>query len=113
MLSTLRQQKFFNRTTIKEEWHHDGDQVLSFRRGSLLFVFNFSPSRSYTDYGFRMPEGSYRVVLNTDSPSFGGRGLADDSVEHFTTFDPDLKKEGKGWLKLYLVARSALVLKKV
>ena len=40
-------------------------------------------------------------------------GLADDSIRHFTNFDPLYKKDKKEWLKLYLPARSAVVLKKV
>ena len=95
---------------VQEVWHDDGDQVLAYMRGSLVFVFNFSPNRSYDGYGFRVPEGAYEVVLNTDATEFGGNGLADDTVCHFTNFDPLLAREHKGWLKLYLPARSAVVL---
>ena len=96
---------------VQEVWHDDGDQVLAYMRGPLVFVFNFSPNRSYEGYGFRVPEGAYNVVLNTDAQAFGGNGLADDSVCHFTNFDPLLAREHKGWLKLYLPARSAVVLR--
>lgn len=95
---------------VQEVWHDDGDQVLAYMRGSLVFVFNFSPNRSYDGYGFRVPEGAYEVVLNTDATEFGGNGLADDMVCHLTNFDPLLAREHKGWLKLYLPARSAVVL---
>ena len=98
---------------VVEVWHDDNDQVLAYRRKDLVFVFNFSPTHSYTDYGFLLPNGAYDVVLNTDATEFGGFGLADDSVRHFTNFDPLYKKDRKGWLKLYLPARSAVVLKKV
>ena len=82
-------------------------------RKDLVFVFNFSPTKSFTDYGFLVPKGEYEVVLNTDAPQFGGFGLADDSVRHFTQFDPLYKKEKKEWLKIYIPARSAVVLRKV
>lgn len=95
---------------VQEVWHDDADQVLAYMRGSLVFVFNFSPNRSYDGYGFRVPEGAYEVVLNTDATEFGGNGLADDTVCHLTNFDPLLAREHKGWLKLYLPARSAVVL---
>ena len=97
---------------VQEVWHDDGDQVLAYMRGSLVFVFNFSPNRSFEGYGFRVPEGAYEVVLNTDATAFGGNGLADDTVCHLTNFDPLLAREHKGWLKLYLPARSAVVLRK-
>ena len=37
---------------VVEIWHNDGDQVFAFRRGDLLFFFNFKPCSSYCDYGF-------------------------------------------------------------
>lgn len=59
-----------------------------------------------------MKEGEYNVVLNTDAKAFGGNGLADDSIAHFTNYDALYAKDGKGWLKLYIPARSAVVLRK-
>lgn len=112
MLAVIKQEKGFVDTPVQEIWHNDGDQVLAFMRGDLIFVFNFSPNRSYTDYGFLVPEGSYTVCLNTDNKAFGGNGLADDSVEHFTNHDPLYAPDHKGWLKLYIPARSAVVLKR-
>ena len=112
MLKVLTSEPKIERLPVQEIWHNDGDQILAYSRGDLLFVFNFSPTRSYTGYGFMVPEGKYNVVLNTDAKAFGGNGLADDSVEHFTNFDPLLKPDGKGWLQLYIPARSAVVLRK-
>lgn len=111
MIELLKSQNGFESTPVKEVWHNDGDQILAYTHKDLLFVFNFSPSRSFTDYGFLMPEGSYEVLLNTDAVEFGGNGFADDNVEHFTNYDPLYKKEKKEWLKLYLPARSAVVLR--
>ena len=112
MLEVITSEKKFNETPIQEIWHNDGDQILAFSRGELIFVFNFSPTRSYSDYGFLVPEGSYNVVLNTDAKEYGGFGFADDTVEHFTNADPLYEKDHKGWLKLYIPARSAVVLRK-
>lgn len=112
MLRVIKSEPQFNLTPVQEIWHNDGDQILAFERGNLVFVFNFSPTRSYTDYGFLVKEGSYHAVLNTDAKCFGGYGFADDSVEHFTNPDPLYAKDHKGWLKLYIPARSAVVLKK-
>ena len=112
MLKVIKSQKNFQNTPVQEIWHNDGDQILAFMRGDLIFVFNFSPTQSFTDYGFLVPTGSYDVVLNTDSKDFGGFGFADDSVTHLTNFDPLYVKDHKEWLKLYIPARSAVVLKK-
>ena len=113
MLEVIKSQKNFQATPVTEIWHDDGDQVLCYMRGDLVFVFNFSPTRSYTDYGFLVPTGSYEVVLNTDAKEFGGNGFADDSITHLTNYDPLYVEDHKEWLKLYIPARSAVVLKKV
>ena len=105
--------KDYQKKDVVEYWHNDGDQVLAFGRGDLVFVFNFNPVRSFSDYGFLVPRGSYKTVLDSDSIEFGGYGRVDDNVEHFTLTDPLYKKVRKEWLKLYLPARSAMVLKKV
>lgn len=112
MLRVIKSEPHFNLTPVQEIWHNDGDQVLAFERGNLIFVFNFSPTRSYTDYGFLVKEGNYHVVLNTDATCFGGNGFADDTVVHFTNPDPVYAQDHKGWLKLYIPARSAVVLRK-
>ena len=111
MIKVVKSEKRFNLTPVEEVWHNDGDQVLTFKRGKLLFVFNFSPTQSFADYGLLVEAGEYEVVLNTDAKDFGGNGLADDNVKHFTNYDPLYEKVGKGWLKLYIPARSAIVLR--
>ena len=112
MLDVIKKEKDFIKTPVVEIWHNDGDQVLAFMRGDLLFVFNFSPSRSFTDYGFLVPTGSYYVLLNTDAKEFGGNGFADDSVSHITNYDQLYAAQHKEWLKLYIPSRSAVVLRK-
>lgn len=94
-------------------WDNEGDQVVAYRRGKLVFVFNWNGQKSFSDYGILTKEGKYKVVLNTDSTIFAGFGLSDDSVEHFTMPDNLYKKQKKGWLKLYLPARSAVVLEQI
>ena len=113
MLKTLKKEKNIQKTPIVEIWHNDGDQILAFQRGDLLFFFNFSPNRSYDGYGFMVKEGAYDYILNTDDVKYGGNGLNDDSVRHLTNWDAELSRDGKGWLQLYLPARSACVLRKV
>ena len=103
----------FQALPVEKLWEKDDDQVLAFRRGDLIFVFNWSPTRSFTDYGFLAPAGEYEVVLNSDDPDFGGHGLVDDSVHHFTQPDPLYTPSGKGWLKMYIPARTAQVLRMV
>jgi len=109
MIELIRSVPRFNRTTIKKVWDNEQDQLLAFTRGNMLFVFNFNPNRSFTDYGILVKAGKYTTLLNTDSQEFGGFGIADDNVEHFTT---PSHLRGKHWLKLYIPSRSAIVLKR-
>ena len=113
MVHLLTKTRNIQKTDVIEVWHNDGDQVLAYRRKDLVFVFNFNPTQSFTDYGFLVPNGAYDVVLNTDAKEFGGFGFSDDSIRHFTCADQLYKKERKEWLKLYIPARSAVVLKRV
>ncbi len=113
MLSLIKHKEGFQKLPVVEIWHNDADQVLAYKRDDLIFVFNFNPSQSFTDYGFLVAPGSYEVVLNTDNKVFGGNGFVDENVVHLTLPDPLYEKENKEWLKLYVPARTAQVLRKI
>ena len=102
----------FQALPVRKLWEKDDDQVLAFMRGNLVFVFNFSPTESYSDYGILAPGGSYKVVLSTDNPASGGYDNIDEKVEHLTISDPLYTPHGVEWLKLYIPARTAMVLRK-
>jgi 1,4-alpha-glucan branching enzyme len=96
---------------IVQRCMNDSDQVLAYQRGDLLFVVNIHPYKSYTGYGILVEKGSYKIILNTDSVQFGGFGLINESIEHFTQKGLD-KKTDLEWIKLYIPARTAFILKK-
>ncbi|MCQ2286894.1 MAG: alpha amylase C-terminal domain-containing protein [Bacteroidales bacterium] len=87
---------------------NEGDQVLAFYRKTSLFVFNFSPNKSFQDYEIHVPEGKYKVTLNLDDPRFGGFGNVDETYAYET-----YQRENVTYLKLYLPARTAFVLTKM
>ncbi|MBP5135185.1 MAG: alpha amylase C-terminal domain-containing protein [Paludibacteraceae bacterium] len=113
LMELISAENKFQKLKIEKLWDSEGDQFLAFRRGDLVFVFNFHPSKSYSDYGFLTERGSYKVVLNTDDKKFGGFGLVDDEVTHFTIPDVLYRKVKKEWLKIYIPSRCAMVLKKM
>lgn len=81
---------------------------ISFMRGDYLFLFNFSPDVSLTGHQVLAPAGSYRVVLSSDDPEFGGQGRIDHATEFLT------KPQGeRNILRTYLPARTATILKKI
>ncbi len=112
MIRLISSVKNFHSAPLQKLWENNHDQLLAYQRGDFVFVFNFNPVKSFPCFSLLTPPGKYRVTLNTDDKRFGGNGLNDDSIEHFTRYDPLYKEANKGWLSLYLPARSALILKK-
>ena len=92
-------------TIIKEY-----DQVLIFTRGKYVFVFNFNPFVSFTDYGFPVEKGAYEIILNTDNKKYLGYGRVDENITYNTVIN---QEQNKNCLKLYIPARSAFVMKKI
>ncbi len=111
MIGLVSGVKNFQSLPVEKLWEKDDDQVLAYRRGELVFVFNFSPDKSFADYGILAPMGEYEIVMSTDNPKFGGYGNIDETTIHFTQKDELYTPLGVEWLKLYLPARSAQVLR--
>ncbi len=88
---------------------HTTDAVLVFRRGCLVFAFNFHPHRSYTDYLTDAPPGTYRMIFDTDRTRYGGHGRLVSPQWHFTRGRNPQAPDGH-MLSLYLPSRTALVL---
>jgi len=88
---------------------NESDKVIVFERANLLFLFNFHPTNSYTDYriGVEQP-GEYKVVLNSDEGRFGGHDRIDMNGTYFTT--PMQWNNRSNWTHVYLPTRTALVL---
>ena len=112
---------------------HTEDHVMAFMRGDLVFLFNFHPVRSQTDYPVDAPEGAYALVLDTDELRFGGQGrIAAEQcfVSRISKAAPDAqqaavcdtgedrrKKSSSAppphpCLSVYLPARSAMLLRR-
>ncbi len=88
---------------------HEQDKIISFEKDSLIFVFNFHPTKSFPDYP--IPTNSplpYKIVLNTDRQCFGGLDRIDESIYHEPIkqklFDRDFH------IKIYIPSRCAIVL---
>jgi 1,4-alpha-glucan branching enzyme len=60
--------------------------MVSFERAGLVFIFNFHPTQSFTDYriGVDVP-GDYRIVLSSDAKEYGGWERVDVSKSQFLT----------------------------
>ena len=111
MIHLLSENKLLTIPTVDFVMENKPDNVLAFHRGLFLFVFNFNPVQSFTDYGIPLGPGKYKIMLNTDSGRFGGNDLVDEEISYYT--HPVAGITSQHYLKLYLPARSALVFKKI
>jgi len=88
---------------------HEGDKVIVFERAGVVFIFNFHPTSSFTDYRIGIQEkGTYRIVLNSDSKEHGGFGRVDDGTRFFT--EPEEWNGRANRAHVYIPCRTALVL---
>jgi len=87
------------------------DQVIAFSRSDLIFIFNFNPTKSFTDYGIPVPEGKYKYLMSTDELRFGGFGRIDETQRFQSIL---INPDGKSYqIKVYIPARTAIVLEKL
>lgn len=110
LVGLVRKHRLLEIPEIWKKWESKADQVLMYSRGDLLFVFNFSPNQSYSDYGIPLEPSKYKVVLNTDSGSFGGYDRIDEKMTYYTI--PTTSLDSQHYLRLYIPARTAYVLQK-
>ena len=91
---------------------NEPDKILAFIRGNLMFIFNFNPTESFADYGIIVPPAtSWRHILDTDELRFGGQGRicpGGNYIPEMVMHETELIQQ----IKLYIPARSAIVLKR-
>jgi 1,4-alpha-glucan branching enzyme len=104
--------RILNDMNVNRIYENNSDKVIAFMRGELLFVFNFHPTQSFTDYGIPV-KGKFSVILDTDDPLFGGFNRIDRKRVYLS-----IKKAERNiinaplYLYLYLPSRTGLVFKK-
>ncbi|KAG7812348.1 hypothetical protein KL921_001580 [Ogataea angusta] len=112
--------KAMNTTESKYTWlntdpayvslKNEVDKVLVYERNNKLFLFNFHPTQSFTDYrvGVETP-GCYKIILNSDRSEYGGHGRIDESKSVFFTTEFPWNNR-RNYIQVYLPSRCALVL---
>lgn len=61
------------------------DKVIVFERAGLLWVFNFHPTKTFTNYTIGCDkQGKYKVILNTEDKLYGGRKHIEPTTEIMT-----------------------------
>jgi len=89
------------------------NHVLIFERSGILFIFNFNPNQSFTDYRISVDAGKYTVIFHSDKQSFGGFNRVDTDIVYYTTNNGQIPTSMGNYLSIYIPNRTAIVLKKI
>ncbi|XP_037888240.1 1,4-alpha-glucan-branching enzyme [Glossina fuscipes] len=89
-------------------WKHESDKVIAYERAGLVFVFNFHPTKSFTNYcvGTNWP-GTYKVSLTTDDKIYGGFQRIDKNCKHFTKSETYAGRSS--YFEVYIPSRTAAI----
>lgn len=108
MIDLFRKNTILGIPPVDLVWEKNDDLVLAYHRGPWLFVYNFNPMQSFTDYGIPLGAGKYRPALSTDNGRYGGQDRIDETLTYYTL--PVAGPDSQHYLRLYLPARTAVVL---
>ncbi|MDR3540025.1 MAG: alpha-amylase family glycosyl hydrolase [Desulfosporosinus sp.] len=93
-------------------WIDEEDKTLAYRKGGLIFLFNFNPTKSFPDFALPVEkQGEYQVVFNSDEKTFAGQGRIAIDYIYRTKILPE--RENKLGFTIYIPSRTALVLRKL
>jgi 1,4-alpha-glucan branching enzyme len=88
---------------------HEDTRQIAYRRGPLVFIFNFHPTESYSGLRIPVPDANdYQVVLDTDRPEFDGYGRVAPACIYPKQQIPMYGRTQS--VQIYLPSRSAQVL---
>ncbi len=112
MLKFARKYRVMTKPAAANLWMDEKNKLLAFAKGDLIYLFNFSPDASPTD--FFVPahitgEGQYRAVFTTDRIEFGGQDRVSERYVYTAKPVPD---KGVGFT-VYLPSRTAIVFRRV
>ncbi len=111
MINLHRNFRILDNPNVDRIYDNNHDKVLAYTRGDFLFVFNFNPVTSFTDYGIPV-KGRFRVVLDTDDEAFGGFNRIKRDSLYLSLHKADRNTlSAPLYLYLYLPARTGLVFK--
>ena len=85
--------------------------MVAFERGDLVFILNFHPTQSFSDYPVDVSPGEYRMVLNTDAPEFGGHDIV-QGEQKFLSFTFNDGKNDRNQISIYIPARTGFILER-
>lgn len=112
MLILVKTYNVLNSSDLQNLWIDEERNLLAFRKGGLVFLFNFNPTTSFSQYELPTGEiGEYKVIFNSDEKIFGGQSrITTDYIYHTKTLQ---QKKNKIGVTIYSPSRTVIVLEKV
>ena len=112
MLKFSRKYRVLNKTDTVNLWIDQPGKIIAFSKGELVYVFNFHPTYSPTDFFLpvhSVGEGKYKVIFSTDDIDFGGMDRTSKDYVYYTR-----TVEGRGLgFEIYIPCRTAIVFRQV
>jgi 1,4-alpha-glucan branching enzyme len=88
---------------------HEDTKQLVYRRGPMVFIYNFHPTESQTGLRIPVPEPrDYQLLMTTDAKRFSGPGLVKEDMIYPWQHMPMYGRSQS--IQIYIPARSAQVL---
>ncbi len=106
MMALDQTYNLLNDVFIEQLMVHEDMKVLEYRRGPLVFIFNFHPQNSYSDFRLPVPDPrDYRLVLDSDAKEFEGSGRVASGMTYPVQKSPWSGRDQS--VQIYLPSRSA------
>jgi len=112
MIALVREYRLLESPLVTLCYEHDQDKIMVIERAGLIFVFNFHPQRSFSDYQIPFSPGKYQMIFSSDSFKFGGHDRLKPGQIHFTQMQ-STNNEYSHFISLYLPSRTAMVIQSV
>ena len=110
MLVLIKTYNILSADDLQNLWIDEEQKLLAFKKGGLVFLFNFNPSVSFPEYELPTNDmGEYKIIFYSDEKIFGGQcRIEENYIYHTKTLQ---HKENKIGVIIYSPSRTVLVLK--
>jgi len=104
----------FNFISSKSQYvteKHEGDKLIVFEKGDLLFIFNFHPYQSYDNYRIgTIWKTDHKIILDSDEARFFGKSRLTYGHEHTFPCMHTGWMNRPNYIQLYIPCRTCIVL---
>ena len=112
MLKFARKYRVLSKRGAVNLWVDQERKLLAFCKGDIIYLFNFHPTESPTNFFLPthpLGAGDYRAVFSSDETAFGGNG---NISEDYVYTAKDVPGHGVGF-EVYIPSRTAVAFKHV